>query len=187
MRRPPRASHDRQAFKRARRTGRAYAGLGVVFLSSIGRVVPSDNWTLVVRSAVTRLGLRDPEIILERMDRTAVASAPIRVPASLPRRFLSRCPHCPPKRPIAALPRNDAKGHERPKCSVAKDTYSITSSAMANKVDGTVRSRAFAVVKLISRSNFVGCSTGISAGAAPRSTLSTSSAVRRNCAGQFMP
>jgi hypothetical protein len=52
-------------------------------------------------------------------------------------------------------------------------SYSISSSASASSVDGTVRPSAFAVVRLMMRSNLVGCSTGRSAGFAPRRTLST--------------
>ena len=40
--------------------------------------------------------------------------------------------------------------------------YSITSSVRASSVGDTVRSSALAVVRLMTRSNFVGCSTGIS-------------------------
>src|SRR5215216_5133810 len=46
-------------------------------------------------------------------------------------------------------------------------TYSITSSAVLSRVDGTVRPRALAVLRLRTNSNFVGCITGISAGFAP--------------------
>src|SRR5262249_17591734 len=46
--------------------------------------------------------------------------------------------------------------------------HSITSSARASSVAGTSRPSALAVVRLITRSNLVGCSTGMSAGFAPR-------------------
>src|SRR5258707_15272130 len=51
--------------------------------------------------------------------------------------------------------------------------HSITSSARASTVGGTSRPSAFAVIRLSARSNLVGCSTGISAGFAPRRILST--------------
>jgi hypothetical protein len=54
--------------------------------------------------------------------------------------------------------------------------YSITSSASASTRSGTLRRRALAVLRLMTSSNFVGCSTGMSAGFAPWRTLSTSSA-----------
>src|SRR5262245_191780 len=38
--------------------------------------------------------------------------------------------------------------------------YSITSSAIERTPDGMVRPSAFAVLRLITNSNFVGCSTG---------------------------
>ena len=45
--------------------------------------------------------------------------------------------------------------------------YSITSSARASSVGGTSRPSAFAVLRLITSSNLVGCCTGKSAGFAP--------------------
>src|SRR5262249_59707230 len=45
--------------------------------------------------------------------------------------------------------------------------HSITSSARASRVGGISRPRAFAVLRLMTSSNFVGCSTGKSAGLAP--------------------
>ena len=51
--------------------------------------------------------------------------------------------------------------------------YSITSSARASSVGGTVRPSALAILRLMVRSNLVGCSIGMSAGFAPRNILST--------------
>src|SRR5215475_3463461 len=51
--------------------------------------------------------------------------------------------------------------------------HSITWSARASRVGGISRPRAFAVVMFMMRSNLVGCSTGMSAGFAPRRILST--------------
>src|SRR6516165_839739 len=65
--------------------------------------------------------------------------------------------------------------------------HSITSSARAIKDFDTSSPSAFAVVTLISRSNFVGCSTGKSLGFAPRRILSTNSAERRKRSGKFGP
>ena len=65
--------------------------------------------------------------------------------------------------------------------------YSMTSSARASSVGGTSRPSALAVVRLMTRSNLVGCSTGMSAGFAPRKILSTKSAARRNRCGKFGP
>ena len=59
-------------------------------------------------------------------------------------------------------------GHE---CSSA--CHWITSSARASTDGGIVRPRALAVLRLITISNFVGCSTGRSPGLAPLSILST--------------
>ncbi len=51
--------------------------------------------------------------------------------------------------------------------------YSMTSSARTSSVCGIVRPSAFAVLRLITNSNFVGRSIGRSAGFAPLSTRST--------------
>jgi hypothetical protein len=56
--------------------------------------------------------------------------------------------------------------------SVARP-HSITSSAVESSLSGTVRPNAFAILRLITNSNVVGCSTGKSAGLAPRRILST--------------
>src|SRR5262249_47705842 len=50
--------------------------------------------------------------------------------------------------------------------------HSITSSARASSVGGTSRPSALAVLRLITRSYLVGCSTGMSLGFAPRRILS---------------
>jgi hypothetical protein len=51
--------------------------------------------------------------------------------------------------------------------------HRITSSAWKRSVGGSVRPRACAVLRLITNSNFLGCSTGRSAGVAPLRILST--------------
>src|SRR5260370_36235926 len=68
-----------------------------------------------------------------------------------------------------------------------RQDYSITSSARASTDGGRLRPSAFAVVRLMVNSNLVGCSTGMSAGLAPRRTLSINSAVCRNVSGKFPP
>src|SRR6516165_206002 len=56
--------------------------------------------------------------------------------------------------------------------------HSITSSARARSEGGTVRPSAFAVLRLITSSTLVACSTGRSLGLAPRNILSTYSDAR---------
>src|SRR6516162_5875399 len=58
--------------------------------------------------------------------------------------------------------------------------HSITSSARTTNDGGIERPSALAVLRLMTRSNLVGCSTGMSPGFAPRRILSTSSAARLN-------
>ena len=57
-------------------------------------------------------------------------------------------------------------------------SHLITLSALASTFGGIVRPICFAVFKLIMNSNFVGCSTGRSAGFAPLRILSTNVAAR---------
>src|SRR5262249_32104573 len=57
--------------------------------------------------------------------------------------------------------------------NVESANYSITWSARANSEGGMVSPSAFAVLRLITSSNFVGCSMGRSAGLAPFRILST--------------
>src|ERR1035437_5297801 len=59
------------------------------------------------------------------------------------------------------------------KCDELTAPHSITSSAVASSVGGTVRPCAFAVLRFMTSSNFVGCSTGRSAGFLPLKILST--------------
>jgi hypothetical protein len=50
-------------------------------------------------------------------------------------------------------------------------SYSITLSARSRNDSGMVKPSVFAVLRLTTSSNLVGCSTGISAGFTPRSSL----------------
>src|SRR5438128_4143351 len=56
---------------------------------------------------------------------------------------------------------------------LARAPHSITSSAAASSVGGTVRPSAFAILRLMTSSNFVGSSTGRSDDFAPLRILST--------------
>ena len=86
----------------------------------------------------------------------------------------------PPKADIGTQPRNVCfvpiadilqRGKER--------RYSITLSARSSNDSGIVKPSALAVVRLMTKSYLVGCSTGMSAGFAPRRILSVISAARR--------
>src|SRR5215467_7372798 len=69
--------------------------------------------------------------------------------------------------------------HERPRRRAAEqqdelaELHSITLSVRASSVGETSRPSALAVIRLMTKSNLVGCSTGISPGFAPRRILST--------------
>src|SRR5215470_16667149 len=65
--------------------------------------------------------------------------------------------------------------------------HSITSSARCCRNQGTSRPSALAVLRLMTSSNFVGCSTGISAGFPLCKILTTNAAARRNESGPSAP
>src|SRR5215813_3923006 len=62
-------------------------------------------------------------------------------------------------------PRHRRAAEQRDELAAA--AHSITSSASCCNCRGTLRPRAFAVLRLITSSNLVGCSTGRSAGLSP--------------------
>ena len=64
-------------------------------------------------------------------------------------------------------------GHNRTRAPQQNACYSITSSAMEKTPEGMARPSAFAVLRLMSSSNLVGCCTGNSAGLVPLRILST--------------
>ena len=80
-----------------------------------------------------------------------------------------------------------ASGHAARHPKELPTFHSITSSARASSWDGTSMPSACAVLTLMTKSNFVGCSTGRSAGLAPLIILSTYMAERRNKPGMLAP
>src|SRR4029077_18256120 len=92
-----------------------------------------------------------------------------------------RCPRCDqPPDPLDCIGPLRAC-HDRPSCRRAAEEreegaavhqvpdHSITSSVRASSVGGTSRPSAFAVLRLMTNSNWVGCITGKSAGFWPLS------------------
>jgi tetratricopeptide (TPR) repeat protein len=71
--------------------------------------------------------------------------------------------------------REKALGPDDPNVATSLNNLAV----LYNSVAGISRPSAFAVVRLMTRSNLVGCSIGMSAGLVPRRTLSTNSAARR--------
>src|SRR5262245_14752196 len=65
--------------------------------------------------------------------------------------------------------------------------YLITRSALARTLGGMVKPICCAVLRLMTSSNFVGCSTGISAGLDPLRILSIWMAARRITSSLFSP
>src|SRR5262249_2031151 len=67
-------------------------------------------------------------------------------------------------------PRNHRAAEQRDELALV---HSMTSSARCCRIQGTSRPSAFAVMRLMTSSNFVGASTGSSPGLAPRRMRST--------------
>jgi hypothetical protein len=86
----------------------------------------------------------------------------------------ARCLLFPESDLLTARQRNDAMGHIWP----FGNFYSITTSARASRDSGIASPSVLAVLRFMTSINLVGCSTGISAGFAPRKILSTKSAAR---------
>src|SRR5437899_1099734 len=95
----------------------------------------------------------------------------------------------PPARPLRAedwaYERRGEAGDGAGQESAA--VHSMTLSARPSTGGGIVRPRAFAVLRLTTSSNFVGCSTGRSPGLAPFKILSTYVAARRNISARSGP
>ena len=80
-----------------------------------------------------------------------------------------------PMRPVRRLRFGSARRGKQTESAEegAAPHYSITWSARWSNDGGMVRPRALAVFRLMTSSNFVGCSIGMSAGLAPLRILST--------------
>src|SRR5215510_5877200 len=80
-----------------------------------------------------------------------------------------------------------AAGKFHCRSSPLRPFHSITSSARASSVGAISMPTAFALFRLITISNLVGCSTGSSPGFAPRRILSTYDADRRQRSARLVP
>ena len=69
--------------------------------------------------------------------------------------------------------RPDQQGHANPREQIREVVHSITWSARSSSDGGIVSPRALAVLRLMTNSNFVGCSMGRSPGLVPLRILST--------------
>src|SRR5262249_38450025 len=104
---------------------------------------------------------------------TSVVSSELRVEALMP--FIMARPVVSLLRSSVHTKKQESRAAEQ-RDELAAPHHSITSSARASTVAGTARPSALAVTRLMTKSNLVGCSTGMSAGFAPRRILSTRSA-----------
>src|SRR6516165_8583002 len=93
----------------------------------------------------------------------------------------------PPKADIGTQPRDVRFVPKADILRRSKGVYSITSSALTNIDPGIGSPIPFAVFRLMTNSNLVGCSTGISSGLVPRRMLSAISAIRAKSTGKFDP
>src|SRR5215831_15501521 len=71
-------------------------------------------------------------------------------------------------------------GWSQEPAALVEHGYSMIWPARSSSDDGIVRPRVFAVLRLMTRSNLLGCSIGRSAGFAPLRILSTKLAARRS-------
>jgi hypothetical protein len=79
----------------------------------------------------------------------------------------AQCSLCPKSDRGAAMQRTTRSAKSRLMHRSKQYLYSITSSAIESTPDGIARPRAFAVLRLITSSSFVGRKTGRSAGFSP--------------------
>ena len=87
------------------------------------------------------------------------------------------CPLYPQKRTLELSPAMSALCQKQTYAVQQTAAYSITSSASESTLSEIFMSSAFAVLRLRTNVNLVGCSTGKSAGLAPLRILSTYTAV----------
>jgi hypothetical protein len=150
--------------------------------STIAAIAESACRDCIVRHQCKQPSYKSDNLPASRIPQTALAMqqrhiVPVRLQyptstdlADLP---VSPCRLRLRKRLSLARQRNNAKCQKETNGAATKATYSITSSARASSVGGTVSPSAFAVFRLITRSNLVGCSIGKSLGWAPLKSLST--------------
>jgi hypothetical protein len=95
--------------------------------------------------------------------------------ANRPNTWLLRpsLPTCRYPLPTRSRPHMTHLRHRSSKFFALREFYSITSSATASKVEGTVRPSALAVLRFIAILNLTGSWTGNSAGFSPRRMRST--------------
>ena len=102
------------------------------------------------------------------------------VPATATSVHLGRSAPHPLFHPIATERRTSLAAESR-------QPYSMIVLARSKNDSAILRSSALAVLRLITSSNFVGCSTGSSAGLAPCNILATTTAQRRNKSSSSAP
>lgn len=78
-----------------------------------------------------------------------------------------RCSARHPKADTSVVCAKGSPSQFRTRATQQRRLYSITSSARACSIGGTVMPNAFAALRLMTNSNLVGCITGKSAGLAP--------------------
>ncbi len=127
-----------------------------------------------------RRGRKRPQRCAVSPPPTATSGAPARAAGGrsrsstpIPRRMTSRVGQTNPTDESSATPATYGIAAARARTSRRRSIHSITSSALACSVIGTLRPSAFAVLRLITRANLVGACTGRSAGFSPLRMRST--------------
>src|SRR5262249_18439386 len=118
-------------------------------------------------------------VVLRQLQVEALAVHPGGDPADAGPRVEPRAQR--PERAVVRGQRAPGEAERRPEelAALVEHGYWMISSARSSTDCGIVRPSAFAVLRLITSSNFVGRSTGRSAGLAPLKILSTKRAARR--------
>src|SRR5437016_3054063 len=142
------------------------------------------------------VGALDPPVLDQEIHALVQAAFPQSRPEGLPQMSLvgvrgfvpqdANAVHLPGLLPLG----DDRNGEEAARDSAEEGPpmhYWMTSSARPSSDGGIVRPSAFAVFRLMTRSNFVGCSMGRSPGLAPLRILSTKYAARRDTSGRLAP
>ncbi len=129
----------------------------------IGKLLLYDKHLSVNRNEA--VAAVDPAQLLEPLQERREARLPFRIIRGRGHEHPD-APHPPVLlRTRQERPRGSRAAEQR--YELAPPNHSITSSALACSVSGTVRPRPLAVLRLIANSNVVGCNTGSSDGLAP--------------------
>src|SRR5262249_15674499 len=159
-----RAGFPQERLNRGRTAGKNHVGLEIdELLCDCSHAIEVARGPAIVGAKVASL---DPTKSLKGLPKGHKPSAAFRIGVGIaPAHHGGKQPHTLALlRPCGERPGGRRAAEQRDELAAF---HSITSSARASRLSGTVRPSAFAVLRLITNSNFVGCWTGRSAGFSP--------------------